>query len=424
MTELTQEQEYIIEESLVDLLADPESALFIYKQQITEEMLLSSEKYGSRVLRYVYEFISEHRQPPSTDIVKEEFPEISFEPPRHPAAYTVAKIKERWARNQVNDTLKVIARAASSDAGAAAKHGFHEFARIQSLSSDRSNVIDAYEDWPESLNRYHKNVIEGSLAGYTFGFPEVDRVFIGIRGLVFFLARPGRKKTWMMLHSAHAASMRGANVVFLSLEMPNQEIMERWECLATDTSFSRRVAGRWTPDDLRKYEERIQDVLEERRGNLHIIYPDIKNRTVAELQEMVKGFDADVVYIDQFKFLKYPHKTNARHEQAEFICEELKDWANHTPIAVAAQFNREAVAKGSKKEIGDASTVGISDAIPQTADLLVGNFESKEMTQSNMFRFASVKTRNVQPGAWIMGAEFREGCRIQLLNEASDDTDD
>lgn len=413
-----------LEEQLLDHLSEPQSAMQLYRERITPDLLIKNEDYGLEVLTWVSNFIGEHGQAPTRQIVENQFPKIRFYEPTSPVTYLIEELRKRHARRRLEGTFETVARAMEGDPLGATQQAYSELHTIVQETHSQKNVFDAVE-WRPAYEEYKEQVRTGALNGVTFGYDEIDEATGGMRrGLYFYVGRLKRYKSWMLLKSSIEAARTGNNVVFFSLEMSSEEMFERFECMSTNTSYARRRKGAWTKADYAKYEKWKEYWEEEfaagRYGIHKILHPPIAERTVPLLLEQAKFYDADVVYIDQFKFINATRTHRDRHREAEWICEELKIASNEIPIAVAAQFNRQAASIG---EMGEAAQIAISDALGQTADMILGTYQDKNLREGNMLEFGTVEARSVRGGTWIMQVEFNDGCDILFYEEKEEDDD-
>ena len=88
---------------------------------------------------------------------------------------------------------------------------------------------------------------------------------------------------------------------------------------------------------------------------------------------------------------------------------ELKQAAtrpgHERPIIVEAQFNRGGDSMEELEDF-DASKVGLTDMIPQSADILFGIFENKDMRLNQISEYGILESRNTNKAAWFIETEL------------------
>ena len=62
----------------------------------------------------------------------------------------------------------------------------------------------------------------------------------------------------------------------------------------------------------------------------------------------------------------------------------------------------------------DASKVGLTDMIPQSADVLYGLFENKDLRANNLTQFGILEARNHDKGAWTIYHELINKTEFKL----------
>ena len=421
-TEMTDNTILILADELLDHIFTSEaSCMYLYVQKFSVDFLdPKEEKFAIECIKFVFDYIHEYGEPPTTAVMVEEFPKYPYRESQHPIEYIVKKFRQRYSFGQISDIQKRIARSAADDALNAQDIGFKEFARLRLQVQDRANEIGS-QDWQTWLAEYEKDVLEGRFNGVTMGWPEMNNVLGGYRkgNIYFVLARPKRYKSWLSLMSLVQAQKSGINGVFFNLEMPNKETFGRYGCLATDTSYARWSHGEWLREDYDKYKTKMREI-ESTFPEAKILKPHVGERSVHSMMEEARHREAEIVYIDQFSFLESPraHVSDQDWVKWRYVCEDLKNAAieNDIPIVIAAQFNREAA---NLSEMADLSKIGLADAIGQFADMLLGVHQTKDMRASRIMEFGTVDSRGFQPASWHFHVRFDDQCDIKLIERVT-----
>ena len=196
------------------------------------------------------------------------------------------------------------------------------------------------------------------------GITNLKNLRVRAGDLLTVAARPGVGKTAMLGTIALAAARNGWSVLFLSLEMPALQIMQR--LLAADSRLPMHdIQTQSDPrmvqavQDLQTLPIRIED---ESRTRL----------TVEVCTTLARRFARDhgprsVVIIDYLQLMRSGQKFERRYELIGHVCQELKHLALSAsiPVITAAQLSRNAENANRKPILADLRESG---DIEQTSD--------------------------------------------------------
>lgn len=411
----------ILDEELLDHLAEPESLRYLWSEKFSSELLLADEKVAAEVWQFVIGYISEYSSLPDRAVLEEEYSHFEFQPPRRPIEYILKKFRERYAKNEIKAALKKVARM--DDPLAAGSLGFEEFHRITAKTSSQSIWITS-SDWETHLDEYKQSVLTGRQTGITLGWEKVDDLLCGLRkgGLYYVVGRPKRFKSWMLMKSAVEAQRAGHKVIFYSLELPKEEMFSRYQCLIANVSWERYQHGQFLSADYKAIKAAMAKVSEECLP-LEIARPDVGTRTVPQLIELAKEHEAEIIYIDQMSFIEsHRGPTNAAlWERIKYQCEDLKNGAVSAdmPVYIANQFNRLAD-NPNLKEMGTLDMIAGGDSIGQYADMLLGLYQNKDLRNSSILQFGTIDSRSFQSAIWEIRVSLSRECDFHLIKKLDD----
>jgi len=245
-----------------------------------------------------------------------------------------------------------------------------------------SRSIDLLHCNPGIIQNAYQNEDE-ELFGLRGG---LDRLVGGplCRGeLVAFLAPPKSGKTWWMVDTAITAMTRGKKVLFVSLEMTEDQMIRRfWQSLSGCSRWGENSPGSQFVQNGNKWDlvqgerttkrvdlepksiEEIQKVYNNLGGELKFrCYPTgtltlQKLQSELKLLEVFEGFVPDVIVLDYADIMALPPGKEKRH-QLDALWMGLKGITNERNILIvtASQTNRETV--GGKR---DADETNIAEA--------------------------------------------------------------
>jgi replicative DNA helicase len=241
-------------------------------------------------------------------------------------------------------------------------------------SSQRDDNIKRVSDIViEHIDRIeHANNAEQG-AYYKTGFPGIDRSLRIMDGkLIIIAGRPGMGKTALSVTMARNLDRSGVCVGFLSIEMPESEIMDRW--LSMESGVDSKKFGRFqamTPQEIKAVNEAGRsyhdtcNIMIDGSGSLDIVDVERKCR------KMVRA-GADLVFIDQLsqignRQIKAGEKTALFTENTTRIARLKKEL--NIPVFLLAQLNRELRNRSNKEPI--LSDLKQSGQIEEDADAVL-----------------------------------------------------
>lgn len=185
---------------------------------------------------------------------------------------------------------------------------------------------------------------KGRPAGMPFGFRDVDRIASLRRGQLWILAaRPKKGKSAFALNVACTTAATNP-VLFCSLEMTRQEIMERIICNYAGINSQAVGTGMLTPDQWERAED-IRTQLE----SWHLFIDDNPSQRVqhiaAKARRLKRRYRGDgLVIVDYLQLIEPDNSRDNRNEQIAKITRSLKTLAMELewPIMALSQLNRSA----------------------------------------------------------------------------------
>lgn len=410
----------IIEDQILDHLAIPESAMRLWKERINPELLGKTDEGVKQALEFVMGYIAKHGEAPPASVISAEVGYDEFHTPEVPVDYVIEKLRERFLRQEAKVLGKKIARQA--DPVEAVKLGFSEYARLREITYDRSAETSSKE-LALSIQGYHAARDLGP--GVSFGFPEIDMVLNGMKKnqLYFACGRLKHFKSWMALKSSVESLLAGKSTMFFPLEMSPDEMRDRMLCMLAGVSYPRWEAKTLGEKELKLLAE-ADEWARAQEAQIHFHRPDFDDRTVPSLVQIAKEHeDIVAVYIDQFYNIQPTHFRNSEQDHVKwtYIVQQLKDAAQHWPLFVTCQLNRQAA---NMDEMADSSKIGLTDSIPQIADMCLGLWRNQDMTANGVIQYGVMDARAHEQGTrWLIKVDLTMNSNFRVLNRVYDDQD-
>lgn len=227
-----------------------------------------------------------------------------------------------------------------------------------------SNRFDDYERAANSGN---------SLIGINTGHSKLNKITNGWQSgdLIILAARPSMGKTAVSLYFAKCPAKEGKRVLYFSLEMPKERLIDR--IISTDTNIDsiKLQSG--------KIDESEWEQLSVKSGaygdNTLMINDDsgmtIEDITHSSLTEAAKG-DIDLILIDYLQLIKYSGGGVTTNDKVAHISKGCKALAKKIgcPVIALSQLSRAVEARGGDKR-PELSDLRDSGSIEQDADVIL-----------------------------------------------------
>jgi replicative DNA helicase len=254
------------------------------------------------------------------------------------------------------------------------------------------------------------------ITGLKTGFKDLDRVYGGRQNsdLIIKAARPAMGKTAQALCEAmNIAFEDNKKVIFFSLEMSAEQLMQRLVSIHTGIPLSKIRSGRLDPEQWDRYNVEVNYLINDNLVIVDDVYTLNGIRTRCKKLKM-KG-QLDAIYIDYLQLIN--HKVaNGRSKEQEVseVSRALKMLAKdlNVPIVCLSQLSRAVETRGGthKPLLSDLRDSG---AIEQDADIVEFIYRPEYYDKDNaeLFGVAYViiaKNRNGACGDIEM--RFRHEC--------------
>ncbi|MCB0182646.1 MAG: replicative DNA helicase, partial [Caldilineaceae bacterium] len=213
------------------------------------------------------------------------------------------------------------------------------------------------------------------LMGVPTGFTMLDRMLGGFQksDLVILAARPGMGKSSLVLSIAqNAAKRHNARVAFFSLEMSNEQMVQRLLSMETAIDSHRLRMGA-------VHEEEWPIVLEAANmlANTSIFIDDTPAASVTDIRTKCRRLYAehglDIVIIDYMQLMtgQSGGRNDNRQQEISFISRSLKALARelNVPVIALSQLSRAVESRSDKRPM--LSDLRESGSIEQDADAVL-----------------------------------------------------
>jgi len=237
--------------------------------------------------------------------------------------------------------------------------------------------------------------------GVPTGLVDLDRLLGGLQksDLLIIAGRPSSGKTGFLLTVAkNAAIKHKKHVAVFSLEMSNEQLVQRMIAQETGIKSQTLRTGRIEPDDWDLFVQ-AADVL----GGARIHLDDTPALTPLQMLTKCRRLDLehpiDLIMVDYIQLMSGDSRTENRVQEVSYISRSLKALARdlNTPVLAAAQLSRAVEQRADKTPM--LSDLRESGSLEQDADIVM--FIHKKEGESN----PEAKTEKID----LMIAKHRNG---------------
>lgn len=307
-----------------------------------------------------------------------------------------------------------------------------EYPTIEKLVKDAMSVGEDVNDLGSDL---FEN-IEERFIGYLSDDDVIERIpteierldeclggGLGRTEMGVVVAPPGRGKTTMLISIGGAAIENGYNVLHVSLENNEKQILRNYDLRLLKHDFD------YVRDNVDKSIAAMMNIQRFRRGRLIVKKYPTKSvgvqtiRMLLDQLRIVQNFVPDVLIIDYGAILKPSVNYSEKRTSIEGIYEDLRAIADDYNLALwtAAQGNRGALSK----KIVTMADLAECFAIGNICDVMTCICQTEREKQRGDIRVFLAKVRDAEDGLVLQGKILYSTKRIELYETVEvSDTDD
>ncbi|MFN2186155.1 MAG: replicative DNA helicase [Anaerolineae bacterium] len=265
------------------------------------------------------------------------------------------------AYQEADDVDEVVDRAEQVLFGVSERRVARELVPIK-------QVLSKYYDRVEYLTRHR-----GELIGIPTGYGRIDKLLGGLQrsDLVILAARPSVGKTSLALGFAlNAAKKYGQRIAFFSLEMSNEQVIQRLISSETGIDAQRLRRGEIEQDEWGRFMKAASDLAE-----IYFFIDDTPGASALELRTKARRLHAevgvDLIVVDYLQLMRGDYRSENRVQEISSISRALKALARelNVPVLALSQLSRSVESRSDKRPI--LSDLRESGALEQDADVVM-----------------------------------------------------
>jgi replicative DNA helicase len=266
------------------------------------------------------------------------------------------------------------------------------------MTRDLQTIQDVLSEYYDRIDQISRRGEEFS--GVPTGFVDLDRILNGLQGsdLIIIAGRPGMGKTAFMLNIAKFAALtHKKHVAIFSLEMSNEQLVQRLISQETGIDSQRLRTGKLNDDEWPIFTQAIETL-----NHTRIFLDDTPALSPLQLRTKCRRlhleFNLDLVVVDYLQLMSAGIRVENRVQEVSFISRNMKVLARelNVPVLAAAQLSR-AVEQRADKE-PQLSDLRESGSLEQDADIVIfihrPEMYEKDTLKQNLAQLKIAKHRN------------------------------
>jgi len=244
-------------------------------------------------------------------------------------------------------------------------------------------VLSDYFDRMEELSQRDEELV-----GVPTGFIDIDRMLGGLQpsDLLIIAGRPGMGKTGFILSAIkNAALTHKKHVAIFSLEMSNEQLVQRIIAQETGIDSTRLRSGKLSPDEWLLFTQAIEVL-----SDTHIFLDDTPALTPLQLRTKCRRlhleYKLDLIVVDYLQLMGGDMRTNNRVQEVSDISRNMKILARelNVPVLAAAQLSRAVEQRSDKRPV--LSDLRESGSLEQDADIVMFIYRPEVYEEDSQFK--------------------------------------
>ncbi len=296
----------------------------------------------------------------------------------------------------------------------------------QRLSKDLKHIGEVLGDYYKQVE--YRLEHQGELFGVPTGFVDLDKVLGGLQksDLLIIAGRPGSGKTGFMLSAAkNAAQLHRKRVAIFSLEMGNEQLVQRLMSQETGIDAQRLRLGQLRDDEMPLFTQ-ATDVL----SDIPIFLDDTPALTPSQLRakcrRLEQEYGLDLVIVDYLQLMQGDGRNkDNRVQEVSQISRGLKQLAReiNVPVLAGAQLSRAVEQRQDKRPM--LSDLRESGSLEQDADIVMFIHRPDPEKEAGRHGIAEIIVAKHRNGPTHSGVElvfleklakFENAARVDLRN--------
>ncbi len=266
------------------------------------------------------------------------------------------------------------------------------------IRRDLQPIQSVLSDYYDRVSKLYQHSDE--IYGVPTGLIDLDRLLGGMQksDLLIVAGRPASGKTGFLLTVAkNAAQKHHKHVALFSLEMSNEQLVQRLIAQETGINTQSLRSGQLKEDDWGLFTQAVEVL-----GDTKIYLDDTPALTPLQMRTKCRHlhleYHIDLILVDYIQLMASDTRTENRVQEVSYISRNLKTLARelNVPVLAAAQLSRAVEQRADKRPM--LSDLRESGSLEQDADIVMFIHRAdalvKESERQNIAELIVAKHRN------------------------------
>jgi replicative DNA helicase len=271
------------------------------------------------------------------------------------------------------------------------------------LTSDLQSIKFVLSDYYDRIDEIASR--DDEIFGVLTEFIDLDRLLGGLQpsDLLIIAGRPGQGKTsFLMTVAKNAAQIHKKHVAVFSMEMSNEQLVQRLIAQETGIDSQRLRMGKLEEDEWPLFAHAIEVL-----GDTKIFLDDTPAITPTQMRAKCRRLHMehrlDLIVVDYLQLMTGDRRTDNRVQEVSYISRNLKVLARelNVPVLAAAQLSRAVEQRSDKRPV--LSDLRESGSLEQDADIVMFIYRQDqydpETVKQNVAEIMVAKHRNGPVGS-------------------------
>jgi replicative DNA helicase len=266
------------------------------------------------------------------------------------------------------------------------------------IRRDLQPIQSVLSDYYDRVSKLYQHSDE--IYGVPTGLIDLDHLLGGMQksDLLIVAGRPASGKTGFLLTVAkNAAQKHRKHVAMFSLEMSNEQLVQRLIAQETGINTQALRSGQLQEDDWGLFTQAVEVL-----GETKIFLDDTPAITPLQMRTKCRRLHLehhiDLILVDYLQLMASDTRTENRVQEVSYISRNLKTLARelNVPVLAAAQLSRAVEQRSDKQPI--LSDLRESGSLEQDSDIVMfihrEDLQGKETERQNITKLIVAKHRN------------------------------
>ncbi len=357
---------YDVEKALLTKALSRNEFSTVYKKKIRPNFIADDETRDA--FKWVNKIYEKTGEAPSLGALLDEFPDFEPVSVSDGVEFLIEKVKDRKIYSDIHGFLKKTTEETRDSSRDGLKYVTTEALKLAATHSEE--VEEDLTDGAAELSKKYDDLKNAKgVLGWSYPWRSITKVTRGLRTgqYVAFYGPTGTFKTWLLLYMANWWwETYGVSVLFVTHEMPIEDIRFRWAAIRAKVDYERFQDGKLDAEE----EVRFYDVLDEMaedRSPFHVMEIEETGMIVcATIRAKAREVKAKIILIDGLGGLP----DNTEWGSFSDINRALKTMARVDKMCVVATHHVNRDTKKVKVESMDSSDVALGQTLERYVDNL------------------------------------------------------